>query len=100
MADLGSSTQPGTRLDLELYDNKELKDVGDTAIDDSLTGKAGYGCGADPDPLAHLPEHFRKEIEAQVTVASRKVSFKVLYCIASMINDRNSFGSRDVRRNY
>jgi hypothetical protein len=38
----------------------------------------GDGAGAVSDPLAHLPEHFRKEIEAQATVISRKVSLMVM----------------------
>jgi hypothetical protein len=32
---------------------------------------------AAPDPLARLPEKFRKEIEAQVEVKSRRATFRV-----------------------
>ena len=39
---------------------------------DDQTGPDGT-----PDPLANLPEKFRKELEAQSVIVSRKVSFKV-----------------------
>jgi hypothetical protein len=42
-----------------------------------------------PDPLSHLPERFRKELEAQATVLSRRVSFGVHEILAAV--DRRSF---------
>jgi hypothetical protein len=46
----------------------------------SASEKGVSGCANDikPDPLALLPEHFRKEIEEQSIISSRKVSFKVI----------------------
>jgi len=46
---------------------------------DSPARQTGDHPGADgtPDPLASLPERFRKELEAQSFVVSQKVSFKV-----------------------
>ena len=64
---------------VEMHEKKESHDAEKTVMDSSnpdfsQSGQSGTG---DIDPLSHLPEHFRKEIEAQATVKSRKVRFKV-----------------------
>lgn len=67
----------------EVLEMDKYKEAVDTekivSTEYSSSGPSASG-DADPDPLAHLPENFRKEIEAQATVVSRKVSFKV-HCI-------------------
>ena len=79
MAELSASSVQGTRDTLEMEDNKAAHDVETTVVaGSSNASKAGDEGGANPDPLAHLPEHFRKEIEAQATVKTRKVTTKVL----------------------
>jgi hypothetical protein len=93
--ELSSSSVQGVRDDL----NKELRDFESTAVSTD-TSKTENGDGVSLDPLAHLPEHFRKEIEAQSIVSSRKVSFKV--CRISILysddsNNRNYFVSLLVR---
>jgi hypothetical protein len=67
------------------------------SAENSSSGPRTSGDG-DLDPLAHLPEHFRKEIEAQATVVLRKVSFKVCSHAQSGINCRNYFVLRVVRK--
>jgi len=47
-----------------------------TSGDSSSSGQRNSG-DVSPDPLAHLPENFRKEIEAQSKVVTQKISFKV-----------------------
>jgi hypothetical protein len=47
---------------------------------------------ATPDPLARLPEKFRKEIEAQVEVKSRRATFPVISLLIRVnLIERNSF---------
>ena len=61
----------------EMEHNKERTDANAVLSLENSPSGAYSGDVSDPDPLAHLPEHFRKEIEAQAQVVSRKVSFKV-----------------------
>jgi hypothetical protein len=77
--ELSSSSVQGVRDDF----NKEMRDFESTVISTEAS-KTENANNANPDPLAHLPEHFRKEIEAQCTVSSRKVSFKVCYISIQM----------------
>jgi hypothetical protein len=82
MAELNSSSVQGTRDLLEMEDNKELRDIGSTGGGSSGDSKSRDDSAVNPDPLAHLQEHFRKEIEAQATVKSRNVSFKVCQVVS------------------
>jgi len=61
----------------EMEHNKERRGANVVLSLEKSASGAYSGDVSDPDPLAHLPEHFRKEIEAQSQVVSRKVSFKV-----------------------
>ena len=61
----------------EMEYNEERRDAKAVLCLENSASGAYSGDVSDPDPLAHLPEHFRKEIEAQAQVVSRKVSFKV-----------------------
>jgi|SRR5271170_3390738 hypothetical protein len=61
----------------EMEHDKEQRDAATVLALEKSASEAHSGDGGDPDPLAHLPEHFRKEIEAQAQVVSRKISFKV-----------------------
>lgn len=76
---IGATVRAGEEI-IEMHQNKECLDLEKTATIVSSHSE-GRGSADDstvnPDPLAHLPEHFRKEIEEQSNVKSRKVSFKV-----------------------
>ena len=65
---------------VEMHENKEIHDVEKTVVDSemSVASHSGRSPSGDIDPLSRLPEQFRKEIEAQATVKSRKVGFKVI----------------------
>ena len=78
---MADPTGANARETIEIFEierNKEQRDA--TAVlslEKSTSDSTKHGNGNNPDPLAHLPEHFRKEIEAEAQVVSRKVSFKV-----------------------
>ena len=68
---------------VEMHEKKEAHDAEKTVIASSKSGasNSAQSESGDIDPLSHLPEHFRKEIEAQATVKSRKVGFRVRFGI-------------------
>lgn len=84
---------------VRMHEEKEMRDAEKTVVDSSKAdaSQSGQSGSGDIDPLGHLPEHFRKEIEAQATLKSRKVSFRVDLC-SSDDDSRNSFGSLDRER--
>jgi hypothetical protein len=80
---MADPTGIAARAEEEVFEMEKKRGLRDT--EKTVTGVSpsseGRGSGdattVNPDPLAHLPEHFRKEIEEQSAVSSRKVSFKV-----------------------
>jgi len=75
---MGMTVQGATDV-VEMHENKEIHDAEKKVVDSSksVASQSGQSGSGEIDPLSHLPEHFRKEIEAQATVKSTKVSFKV-----------------------
>lgn len=99
MADpMGANAQGAIEV-FEIERNKEQRDV--TAVlslEKSTSDATKNGDGNNPDPLAHLPERFRKEIEAEAQVVSRKVSFKVPSISERIkVTDRICFDLQDVK---
>ena len=80
MAEISTGSAAGVKELIQEEENYQLgsseksKPSGRYSVDASSDEKSE---GGKPDLLAHLPEHFRKEIEAQSVVNSRRVSFKV-----------------------
>ena len=83
----GATVKAGEEI-IEMHQNMEFRDL-ETTVTNLSSHSEGRGSGDDstvnPDPLAHLPEHFRKEIEEQSNVKSRKVSFKVRHRVCFRI---------------
>jgi len=85
MADpTGANAREVTEI-FDMEQNKELEDARAVlSLEKSTSGTTKEGDDSSPDPLAHLPDHYRKEIEVQAQVLSRKVSFKVRSICDSM----------------
>ena len=68
---------------VDMHQKKDIHDVEKTVVesDKSIASHSGRDSSGDVDPISHLPQHYRKEIEAQATVKSRKVGFKVIFRI-------------------
>lgn len=84
MADPTAANVTAASEIIEMHENKERRD--DEKVTSSKTistepSTSGDESGDDSDPLARLPSHYRKEIEAQATVKTRTTSFKVRRCI-------------------
>lgn len=81
MAEPTGMTVQGASDVVEMHEKKETHDAKKTVVDSSksVASNSGQSGTGDTDPLGHLPERFRREIEAQATVKSRKVSFKVCF---------------------
>lgn len=80
MAEPTGTIIQGTSDVVEMHEKKEIHDIEKTAVDSdmSVASHSGRSTSGDADPLSYLPDQFRKEIEAQATVKSRKVGFKVI----------------------
>ena len=80
MADPTAANVTAASEVIEMHENKERRDDEKVISSETVSTEAsrsGDESGGDSDPLARLPSHYRKEIEAQATVKSRTVSFKV-----------------------
>jgi len=98
----GATAKAGEEV-MFMHENREVQATekkpgrGSSTSEDRTGGDADSNIG-NPDPLAHLPEHFRKEIEEQTVLSARKVSFKVRIATSDITYSEELFqfaGSRE-----
>jgi hypothetical protein len=77
MADPTAANVTAASEVIEMHENKERRDDDKVISSKTVSTESGDESGGDSDPLARLPSHYRKEIEAQATVKTRTTSFKV-----------------------